>query len=104
MNVGQLTPLVSALGGTASLNADGSISAPSYKIGTTTTVRSCSPQTRTSPHSRLSPTTSTMVAASSTSIPSPPSSIRRQRAQTRSPSVARRLHPPITRSHWVPIR
>jgi autotransporter adhesin len=33
VTVSQLTPLVSALGGTAALNADGSITTPTYKIG-----------------------------------------------------------------------
>jgi autotransporter adhesin len=36
VNVGQLTPLVSALGGTAAFNADGSITAPTYKVKGTT--------------------------------------------------------------------
>ena len=36
VNVSQLTPLVSARGGTAALIADGSITAPSYTVGTTT--------------------------------------------------------------------
>jgi autotransporter adhesin len=36
VNVAQLTPVVTALGGKASLNADGSITAPSYNVGTAT--------------------------------------------------------------------
>ncbi len=36
VNLGQLTPVVAALGSGAAVNADGSFNAPSYKIGATT--------------------------------------------------------------------